>query len=125
MPLKVIGYLSPLLSSKRRTYVNVDQFDKNIRSLMMRLCENNQSVKIYFIGISMKPDRLERKRPGYNLLTQQYNDRLIRIFDENFIDLNLLVPDVDQHLISDGVHLTSLAHRRLYTDISQRFKMFQ
>ncbi len=110
MVLRAILRVKPWIFRRRRVvYVSEEDFERNTRSIIELVRESSPDCAFLGIGISAKPDWMERRHPGYQEQVARYNAILARVFGEGFVDLNALVP-VDRQLISDGIHLTPEAH---------------
>lgn len=102
---KIVNKLSRHFSSPKRTYVDIDNFEKNLSEIKASLINLNSGVKLVYISVSKKPCAIEKKRPGYNKNIEKYN-LILKKYSDFFIDLDSL----EDHLINDGIHLNSIGH---------------
>lgn len=111
---KVVNKLSRYFSSPKRTYVDIENFEKNIREIKASLKNSNSNVKVIHISVSKKPRAIEIKRPGYNKNVEKYNS-ILEQYSDFFIDLD----DLEEHLIGDGVHLNYKGHDFIFKKLEK------
>ena len=81
----------------------------------------NPDCLFFCISITKYSDFMERKNPGGNKNIMAYNGILKELFQDNYIDLDMLFGSgPDKYLISDGIHLTKDSHHKLALELTKR-----
>jgi lysophospholipase L1-like esterase len=118
--MRAIHALRPLICRLRKlVYVEEQEFEANLRTLLDRVAETHPGCTPLAIAISGKPESMERRSPGYRANVTRYNRALQRVFGDGLVDVNALVSP-EEHLISDGIHLTARAHELLARELAER-----
>ncbi len=98
---------------RKISYVSPKAFKSNMLALKNRL--NN--CKIACIGIMPITQPYEAMLSGATAKRQQYNQILIEIFKDGFINVDHFTADT---LMSDHHHLTTLGHKMVYDAVASK-----
>lgn len=102
---------------KKKVYVNEDNFSSNFKEMIREVKKYNSEAKFIAISIA-NSNRLASRSYDINNNINEYNKILSKIFLEGFIDVNKL--PIKNILISDGVHLSKVAHQLLANEIIKK-----
>lgn len=106
-------YRFTLSRLRRRTYVTIGDFERNLMTICEAARKTNPAVQFVFLGIARTNDANKRRTFGFDENIRAWNgvlERVARAQGAPFIDLyNILNPSAD--LLEDGIHLTTGGNR--------------
>jgi len=118
--LKFFSYFRYVITKIRPiVYVSKEDFYKNFQNMMDEIKKYNKNTQFIAIGIS-KSDIHNKKSFGYNKNIIEYNEILLKIFEENYININTIVDN--SGLIADNLHLTKESHQELFLVLKKRIE---
>ena len=104
-----------------KVYISKERFRLNFLQMMSDVKCLNPDRRFFCISIAKYSDFMERKSPGSNKNIMAYNDILKELFQNNYIELDMLFGFApDKYLISDGIHMTKDSHRKLALELVKR-----
>ena len=123
----VTKYRNKLTKWRNFTYVKPEKFKSNFQVMMDEVKLYSPNAKFIGVSISESYEWMDKKSYGHMRNVKQYNSILNDVFKGGFIDVNKLVPGVEERLIHDGVHFTKHTHQvlaeELYKHVSEILKL--
>ncbi|MGB3947100.1 MAG: SGNH/GDSL hydrolase family protein [Bacteroidia bacterium] len=95
------------------SYVSPDRFRQNLIDIQT----NFNGIKMLFIGIIPADGKYEKILPGINKSINKYNQILIELFGDKFIDMSCLP---ENSIMSDFHHLNKVGHKALVEKIIEK-----
>lgn len=118
--LKAISrYRYYLTRALRRTHVPLADYKTNLQKMRAEVIKYSPHCSFFAISIAKASQKIAVRNYELNENIEKYNNALCELFGDRYIDVNLMLPN-DQLLISDGVHLTKIAHRLLADELADR-----
>lgn len=100
---------------RNKVYVKKSLFQKNLVKMMADVKLYSHECEFHFISIASQPNWLERKSPGFNRNSLEYNEIIKKIAGKNFHDVdNYFSCEPEDYLIYDGIHFTKESHNKLF-----------
>lgn len=103
---------------RRIVYVKPAAFERNMIELKEKVRQFKPEARVYALAIAEVADWLDERNYGYIDNIREYNEILRRVFGQDFIEVNDLLPK-DEMFISDGYHFTLEGHRRVAQRIAE------
>jgi lysophospholipase L1-like esterase len=107
---------------RNRVYVSPNDFRQNLYKIQETVRAYSPHCQYLFLSIALTIHQLNHRSYTFNTNVAIYNSVARQVFGDYYIDINtLLGGNPETYLISDGIHLTKIAHAQiadhLYTRI--------
>jgi len=111
---------------RNKVYVGVNEFNKNISKMRRDVLKYSDKCDFYYLSIARQPQWLDKKSPGFNLNTSEYNTIIREVYGDKVIDVDsYLGMSPESYLIHDGIHLTKYSHSVLFDVLKEKVELHQ
>ena len=122
----ITRYRRRITKFRKLVYVKPENFIENIHKMKVEVSKYSPDAVFFHVSIAESFDWMNNRSYGHLDNVRKYNQILKNEYGSNFIDINDLVPKVEDRLINDGVHFTKHTHQilaeKLYQDLSNLLK---